>query len=92
MDWLQMYLRCQNVGIWVKSVDLPVEEPDYIYKEGIILHFDRFIQHLTQIITKGQKIVKPIGMSDENFLKAKPIIEKLVAAGDLNDDWLALYN
>jgi len=91
LDWIDMHIRCVNMGILAGSMNIPVEEEDYKHKEELRLAFSRFMNEFCFIIDKEHRAVIPPGMSDEDFEKVKPVIEKLVASGDLKKDWLSLY-
>lgn len=87
LDGPEMLLKCQNFGILVQSIN--PKEPSH--NNNIVINFTRFIKHLQLIITKDEQALKPVGMSEENFFKARPIVEKLVAAGYLKKNWLNVY-
>jgi hypothetical protein len=89
LDESEMLLRCLNFGILIQRVNPRPHETSR--NKEIVTNFTRFIIHLQLIITKHQEVVKPIGMSKDNFFKVKPIVEKLVASGYLKKDWLELY-
>jgi len=91
LDWIDMHIRCVNMGILAGSMYIPLEEEDYKHKEELRLAFSRFMNEFCFIIDKEHRAVIPPGMSDEDFEKVKPVIEKLVASGDLKKDWLSLY-
>jgi len=88
LDWLDIHLRCQNTVVWAESISF-AKDADHI--ERARSSFIHFIDQFCFMITKKNKAMKPPGMSTANFLKVKPIIEKLVASGDLKKDWLTLY-
>jgi hypothetical protein len=93
LDGPEMLLRCLNFAVLVEGIDLKLTEHGYL-KERVV-NFTRFITHLQIILTKDNKnhhAYKPIGMSEENFSKIKPIVEKLAASGYLKKDWLELYD
>ncbi|HMK04920.1 MAG TPA: hypothetical protein VK489_12040 [Ferruginibacter sp.] len=91
LDWLDIHLRCQNIEVWAESITVSTKDPEYLIKERERVSFIQFIEQFCFIITKKNIAAKPRGMSNANFLKVKPIVEKLVNAGDLKKDWLALY-
>ena len=68
--------------------------PDQYYTnpETLRSEFLRFTNQLYLILNQKTLVGKPLQMSDQNFLKIKPIIEKLVVSGDLKKEWLKLYD
>lgn len=88
----EMLLRCLNFAVLVQRINL--KPTDHTHIKEKVVNFTRFIIHLQMILTKDHKnqdAHRPIGMSEENFFKVKPIVEKLVVLGYLKKDWLALY-
>ena len=86
-DCMEIVVRCMNFGSLVQLTDSG--NPSHNTDE--VMNFTRFIKHLLVIITKNEQAVKPMGMSDYNFLKVKPLIDKLVAGGYLKKNWLSTY-
>lgn len=89
LDLVELLLRIKNFGILVQGIT-PMPE-DSTLNKLIILNFTRFIIHIQIIISLDREAIKPIGMSDENFVKVRPVVEKLVALGYLKKEWLSLY-
>jgi hypothetical protein len=91
LEWLDINLRCQNVEVWAQSTKIPVTDPEYLIKERARVSFIQFIEQFCYVISKKNIVAKPRGMSNNNFMKIRPVIEKLVRSGDLEKEWLALY-
>ena len=88
LNWLEMFVRCQNSSILAERTRIPERLID---KNEIRNSFAEFTNQFCYIITKNNRAVIPEGMSTENFLKLRPIIERLVSQNELKEDWLKLY-
>ena len=83
-----MFVRCQDASILTGRTSIPEK---FKHINDMRLSFGRFTNHLCFIITKNNRAVIPVGMSTENFLKVRPIIERLVSQDEINKEWLTLY-
>lgn len=91
LDWFDLFNKCQTTGQWAEKYHISRKEPDFKYKQSVVLNFAKFIGELCFIL-HNNGIVIPAGMSKDEFIKVKPIIEKFIASGNLKKEWLTLYN
>ena len=88
LDWLGMFVRCQNAAMLSEATKLPIKLK---FLNELRTAFSNFVHELCYILTKANKAVIPEGMSTENFLKIKPLIARLVSKHEIKEDWLRLY-
>jgi hypothetical protein len=86
LDDVDVFLLCQNLGLVISGMDR------YSCNSENTAEFSGFMLHIQLIMAQHRELRKPMGMTTANYLKATPIIKKLVLCKNLHAGMINAYH